>query len=141
MTKHIDRLTRPEADIVVRQLTGRYFDKYGFDNTERFDDFAAKLAWQIGGKNTVDFRDYLEEALSDLHGMASVRGSDLPNEYRDQYEADFNISVHNALSAANIPGLMIRRYTVPYGLQLTPGGGLIDPAGFDALARAIAGAA
>ena len=111
--KHVARLTRYEADIVVRQLTGRYYDKYEVDNGERFDDFAAKLAWQIGGKSTADFRDYLEEVLTDLDGMAAVYGSGLPNEYREQCESNFNASVNNALSSANIPGDWINYYTEP----------------------------
>lgn len=111
--KHIERLTRYEADLVLRQLTGRYYDRYEVDNGPRFDDFAGKLAWQIGADNTVDFRDYLEEALIDLDGMAAVYGSGLPSEHREQYESNFNASVNNALSAANIPGEYTRYYTAP----------------------------
>lgn len=113
MTKHIERLTRAEADLAVRHLTGRYYDKYEVDNGPRFDDFVAKLSWQIGGRKTVDFRDYLEEALTDLDGMDAVYGANLPTEHRDQHESDFNESVNKALDAANIPGLWIRRYTEP----------------------------
>lgn len=111
MTKHIDRLTRYEADIVVRQLTGRYYDKYGFDNSERFDDFAAKLAWQIGGENTRDFQMCLLDALKAIY----LIGDDYwtyraDNSHRIHWEGQFNEEVNHALSAANIPGEYIRRY-------------------------------
>ena len=113
MTKHIERLTRYEADIVVRQLAGRYFDKYEVDNGARFTDFAAKLAWQIGADNTADFRDYLEEALIDLNSMDAVYGAGWSADYRIQYESDFNTSINKALSAANISGDWHNYYTEP----------------------------
>lgn len=113
MSKHIERLTRYEADIVVRQLTGRYYDKFGFDNGERFDDFAAKLAWQIGGNNTVDFRDYLLDALTEMHSLAAVYGDNLSSELREWHEGQLNVAVDGTLSAALIPGDMSRYYTQP----------------------------
>ena len=113
MTKHIERLTRYEADIVVRQLTGRYYDKHGFDNGERFDDFAAKLAWQIGGNNSVDFRDYLLDALTELHSLAVVYGDNLSTELREWHESELNVSVSHTLDAAHIAGDAPRYYTQP----------------------------
>lgn len=113
MTKHIDRLSRYEADIVVRQLTGRYYEKYGFDNGERFDDFAAKLAWQIGGEDSGRLRGYLFDVLGELHSLAAVYGANLSTELRDWHEGELNVAVDKALSAANIPGDMFRYYTQP----------------------------
>ena len=113
MTKHIERLTRYEADIVVRQLTGRYYDKHGFDNGERFDDFAAKLVWQIGGNNSEHFRDYLLDALTELHSLAVVYGDNLSTELREWHEAQLNVAIDGTLSAANIAGDMFRYYTQP----------------------------
>ena len=114
MTKHIDRLTRYEANIVVRQLTGRYYDKYGFDNSERFDDFTAKLAWQVGADNTRDFKLCLEDALKALHLLHEDYTTHRPdNTHRDHWEGQFNEQVNHALSAANIPGAYIRYYTEP----------------------------
>lgn len=113
MTKHIDRLTRYEADIVVRQLTGRYYEKYGFDNGALFDDFAAKLAWQICGRKTVDFRDYLFDVLTEMHSLAVVYGDNLSTELRIWHEGELNVVVDNTLSAANIPGPISLYYTQP----------------------------
>ena len=113
MTKHIERLTRYEADIVVRQLTGRYYEKYGFDNGPLFEDFAAKLAWQVGGENTWDYSSYLFDVLTEMHSLAVVYGDNLSTELRDWHESELNVSVSNVLGAANIPGPMSLYYTQP----------------------------
>ena len=102
------KLTRDHADLTVRNLTGRYHERYGVDNTERLDDFAAKLAWQTGGNNTQDFRDYLVDALIAFEGLAGVYAGDLPLVH-DDFESDLNCAVNRALDVAGINGLWILR--------------------------------
>lgn len=104
------RLTRTEADIVVRQLTGEYHNRHGVDNSGRLEYFAAKLSWQIGGDNTRDFRDYLVDTLRAFENLMDIYWNDQPHERRDQYESDLNVAVNGALDAAGFPAGMILRY-------------------------------
>ncbi|MFF2822655.1 hypothetical protein ACFVRV_06330 [Arthrobacter koreensis] len=109
ITQHTERLSRAEADIVVRQLTGEYHHQHGIDNNEHFDDFARRLAWQIGGDNTRDFRDYLVEALEAFENLMDIYWGDQPHALRDRYEADLNTAVNGALDAAGARSGVINR--------------------------------
>lgn len=104
------RLTRTEADIVVRQLAGEYHNRHGVDNSGRLEYFAEKLSWQIGGDNTRDFRDYLVDALRAFENLMDIYWGDQPHDRRDQYESDLNMAVNGALDAAGFPAGMILRY-------------------------------
>ena len=103
------RLTRTEADIVVRQLTGEYHNRHGVDNSGRLEYFASKLSWQIGADNTRDFRDYLVDVLRAFDGLMDIYWGDQPHDRRDQYESDLNVAVNGALDAAGFPAGMILR--------------------------------
>ena len=115
------RLSRTEADIVVRQLTGEYHNRHGVDLQEVqepgsmegdlvFRDFVARLAADIGGDNTRDFRDYLVDALRAFENLMDIYWGDQPHDRRDQYESDLNMAVNGALDAAGFPAGMILRY-------------------------------
>lgn len=115
-----DHLTRNEADIVVRQLVGRYYDDRGIDNTEieepgalegdtAFRNFARRLAYQIIGLDTRDFRDYLVDALRAFEGIVAVEQNDQPHDLQDRYEEALNLAVNGALDAADLDGSWIIR--------------------------------
>ena len=143
-TQHTERLSRAEADIVVRQLAGEFHNRHSVENRDSedslFRDFARKLAWQIGGDDSRDFRDYLVDVLTAFENLMDIYWGSQPHDRRDRYESDLNTAVNGALGAAGIEAGYINRYgdDVAPGLQRTPAGGLIDRARFDALAKRIA---
>lgn len=108
MTKHIDRLTRYEADIVVRQLTGRYYEKYGygassFHTEERFADFCGCLASYIDGDGNGDFHAYLEAVLYSIHELDNDYWAyRADNSRRDYWVEQRDEAITNALNAAKI---------------------------------------
>ena len=145
-SQHTERLNPVEADIVVRQLTGEFHNRHGVDNdvTEdsRFRDFCRKLAWQIGGNDTVDFRDYIVDALHAFEGLMDIYWGDQPHDRRDAYEGSLNVAVNGALCAAGIRSAHInRRGEQREGLQPQPSGLHIDRARFSAAAHQISAAA
>lgn len=116
ITQHTEPLNRIEADIVVRQLTGEFHNQHGVDNREVdpensvFRDFCRKLAWQIGGDDTRDFRDYIVDALHAFEGLMDIYWGDQPHDRRDAYEGSLNVAVNSALSAAGLGATGILRY-------------------------------
>ena len=114
ITQHTEPLNPVEADIVVRQLTGEFHNRHGVDNdvTEdsRFRDFCRKLAWQIGGNDTVDFRDYIVDALHAFEGLMDIYWGDQPHDRREAYEGSLNVAVNGALGAAGLGATGILRY-------------------------------
>lgn len=121
ITQHIEPLNRVEADIVVRQLTGEFHNQHGVDNREVseqgakeedlvFRDFCRKLAWQIGGDDTRDFRDYIVDALHAFEGLMDIYWGDQPHDRREAYEGSLNVAVNSALSAAGLGATGILRY-------------------------------
>ena len=108
ITQHTEapRLSRNEADIVVRQLAGEYHNQYGLDNTERLDDFARKLSWQVGAAVTTG---HLADVLTAIDNLMDIYWGDQPHECRDQYESDLNMAVNAALDAAGVNGCWILR--------------------------------
>lgn len=67
-------LTRNQADLTVRHLTGMYYDEtipdghLTVDNTEpRFGDFVRQLSWQIGAD--LD-RDYVLDVVEAFDALA-----------------------------------------------------------------------
>ena len=139
-TQHTERLTRAEADIVVRQLAGRYYDRHGVDNTGRLNYFSAQLAWQIGGEDSEQFRTFLVDALIAFEGLTDVHNNDQPHDRLDRYESELNTAVNHALNAAGAADGWINRdgEQSETGLQPTPYGGMEDRAGFAALAKRVA---
>lgn len=110
ITQHTEQLSRDEADIVVRQLTGTYHHNHGVDNTGRLTYFAESLAWKIGGGNARDFRDYLLDVLQAFENLMDIYWGDQPHDRRDRYEADLNAAVNGALDAAGFPAGPIHRF-------------------------------
>ena len=140
--QHTEPLNRVEADIVVRQLTGEFHNKHGIENGEVdpensvFRDFTRKLAWQIGGRDTVDFRDYIVDALHAFEGLMDIYWGDKPHDHRDAYEGSLNVAVDGALTAAGLKSAHINRYgEQSEGLQPQPSGLLIDRKRFSAAAH------
>lgn len=119
-TEYTEHLTRNEADIVVRQLVGRYYDSHGIENREVeepgalegdtvFRNFARRLAGQINGLDTRDFREYLVDALIAFEGITAVEQNDRPRKCLDGYESDLNMAVNGALDASDLNGSWIIR--------------------------------
>ena len=115
-TQHTEPLNRVEADIVVRQLAGEFHNQHGVENGDvdpensAFRDFTRKLAWQIGGNDTRDFRDYIVEALEAFEGLMDIYWGDQPHDRRDAYEGSLNVAVDGALTAAGLGATGILRY-------------------------------
>lgn len=126
-----DRLTRAQVDLAVRHLTGRYYDEHGHEDSEQFEDFARKLAWQISGDNTKFFRGYLLEMLQAFRGFDGIGMGDLPLSMLRDCESDLNESTTKAIGAANLPGGYINRYV---GKQ--PANYPVHAARFNAMAQA-----
>jgi hypothetical protein len=145
-TQHTEPLNRIEADIVVRQLTGEFHNQHGVDNDQledsTFRDFCRKLAWQIGGSDTVDFRDYVVDVLHAFEGLMDIYWGDQPHDRRDAYEGSLNVAVNGALVSAGLESAHINRSgdqrEAGTGLQLTPSGTFMDPARFSAMAKSLA---
>lgn len=112
--QHTEPLNRIEADIVVRQLTGEFHNRHGVDNDQHEDSgfryFCRKLAWQIGGSDTADFRDYVVDALHAFEGLMDIYWGDQPHDRRDAYEGSLNVAVSGALGAAGLGATGILRY-------------------------------
>lgn len=110
ITQHTERLSRAEADIVVRHLAGEYHNQHGMENRDPlFDEFTAKLAWQIGGENNRSFRASVLEVLEAYEGLMDIYWGDQPHDRRHQYESDLNVAVNEALSAAGVEGSWVNR--------------------------------
>lgn len=110
ITQHTERLSRAEADIVVRHLAGEFHNQHGVENREPlFDDFTAKLAWQIGGENNRSFRASVLEVLEAYEGLMDIYWGDQPHHRRGQYESALNVAVNGALDAAGARSGVINR--------------------------------
>lgn len=114
--QHTEPLNRVEADIVVRQLTGEFHNQHGVrivkadPDDSVFRDFARKLAWQIGGQDTVDFRDYVVDALHAYDGLMDIIWGDRSHRQRGGLESALNVAVHGALVSAGINAGHINRH-------------------------------
>lgn len=146
--QHTERLNRIEADIVVRQITGEFHNRHGVKagpDSPLFRDFCRKLAWQIGGDDTVDFRDYIVDALHAYDGLMDIIWGDQPHGRREAYEGSLNVAVSGALGAAGLGATGIRRHgdqrDLGTGLHLLPTGLLVDPVRFSAMAKSLAAVA
>ncbi|MBP3044855.1 hypothetical protein KKR91_01305 [Arthrobacter jiangjiafuii] len=129
-----DRLTRAQVDLAVRHLTGRFYDEHGAGDDaddEQFKDFARKLAWQISGDNTPNFRAHLLEMLQAFRNFDGIGMGDLPLSMLRDCESDLNESTTKAIGAAGLPGGYINRYV---GKQ--PANYPVHAARFNAMAQA-----
>lgn len=95
------KLTREQADMVVRQFTDRYYQYHGEDNGPRLDTFVHWLSWVTGGNFT---KGYIEDVLSAWNNAGRVYAGDLPNWTRRDVDELLNVSVDDALDAARFDG-------------------------------------
>lgn len=102
----IVKLTREQADMVVRQYADSYYQQHGLDNGERLTGFTLWLSWCIGGHIK---ENELFEVIEAFHELIAAYYGDRPQRQFDEYESDLNVAVNMVLDTAQISGPWICR--------------------------------
>lgn len=100
------KLTREEADRIVREQTDRYYQMHGLDNTERFTPFTLWLSWQVGGRIE---EGELFEVVEAQHELVAAYYGDRPDTPFHKFEENLNVAVNMVLDTARIHGPWILR--------------------------------
>lgn len=108
----IIKLTREQADMVVRQYADRYYQIHGLDNTERLTGFALWLSWCIGGPIR---EGALFDVIEAFHDLSAHHAGDRPGHDVDEFESDLNVAVNWVLDSARVSGKWVNRYDAPLG--------------------------
>ena len=104
------KLTRTEADELIREQTDRYYQMHGEDNSERFYTFNYWLSWRIGGRIE---RGELFEVIEAQHDLLAAYFGDRPGKPFHTFEEAMNTAVNQVLDTAHIYGpWILRDYTM-----------------------------
>ncbi|MER2134163.1 MAG: hypothetical protein ABS910_05720 [Arthrobacter sp.] len=105
------KLTRHEADVVVRELVHQYAKEHGKDNTEPLKQFTLDLSAKIGYR--VD-AGYLFDVIDASQWLIDIDNGDCSHLEKDDAESALNTAVNDCLNNAGVatfaPGSWINRH-------------------------------